>query len=91
MRTSHRIPTYKLHRPSGQARVIIDGRHIYLGKFGSDKSRERYARLISELAILPADLLRAVRQDIWDFPREFSPLGRLLASIPLSLNPTCFR
>ncbi|MBM3969382.1 MAG: site-specific integrase [Planctomycetes bacterium] len=59
MRTSHRIPTYKLHRPSGQARVIIDGRHIYLGKFGSDKSRERYARLISELAILPADLLRS--------------------------------
>ena len=29
------VPSYRLHKPSGQARTIIDGRHIYLGKFNS--------------------------------------------------------
>jgi len=44
------VPAYCLHKPSGQARVIIDGRHIYLGAYGSPESREKYARLIAELA-----------------------------------------
>jgi hypothetical protein len=26
----HRAPSYRLHKPSGQARVIIDGEHKYL-------------------------------------------------------------
>ena len=43
-----KIPAYKLHKPSGRARVIIDGRHIYLGKFGSPESHELYARLIAD-------------------------------------------
>lgn len=42
------VPAYRLHKASGQARVILDGRHIYLGPHGSDESRERYARLIAE-------------------------------------------
>ena len=25
-----RVPSHRLHRPSGQAHVIIDGEHIYL-------------------------------------------------------------
>jgi hypothetical protein len=37
-RRTGRVPAYRLHRPSGQARVIINGRHIYLGKFGSPES-----------------------------------------------------
>ena len=37
---------YSLHKPSGQARVIIDGKHHYLGKFGSAESRNKYAKLI---------------------------------------------
>jgi len=45
-----RVPAYRLHKPSGQARVIIDREHIYLGKFGSPESHEKYARLISERA-----------------------------------------
>ena len=32
------VPGYRLHKPSGQARVIIDGEHIYLGKYGSPKA-----------------------------------------------------
>ncbi len=43
-----RIPAYRLHKASGQARVIIDGRHVYLGKFNSDDSLKAYSRLISD-------------------------------------------
>ncbi len=45
------LPSYRLHKPSGQARVIIDGEHIYLGHYGSPESHERYARLIAERAV----------------------------------------
>jgi len=45
-----RVPSYRLHKPSGQARVIVNHEHIYLGKYGSAESREKYARLIAELA-----------------------------------------
>ena len=43
------VPSYRLHKPSGQARTIIHGRHIYLGKYNSPESREKYARLLAEL------------------------------------------
>jgi len=45
------VPAYKRHKPSGQARVIIDGRQVYLGKYGSPESREKYARIIAEMAV----------------------------------------
>ncbi len=45
-----RVPAYRLHKPSGQARVIVNHEHIYLGKYGSVESRKKYARLIAELA-----------------------------------------
>ncbi len=48
-RRSH-VPAYRLHKSSGQARVIVDGEHIYLGQYGSLESREKYSRLIAELA-----------------------------------------
>jgi integrase len=43
-----KIPTYRLHRPTGQAVVRIDGHDFYLGKHGTDASREKYDRLIAE-------------------------------------------
>ncbi len=43
-----RAPAYSLHKPSGQARVILDGRHVYLGPHDSPQSREKYARLLAE-------------------------------------------
>jgi integrase len=43
-----RVPSYTLHKPTGQARVILGGRHLYLGPFGSPASREKYAQLIAE-------------------------------------------
>ena len=36
--------------PSGQARTIIDGRHVYLGKYNSPESRQRYALLLAEMS-----------------------------------------
>lgn len=44
------IPAYRLHKASGQARVIINGQHIYLGRYGSPESREKYARIVAEAA-----------------------------------------
>ena len=41
-------PAYRLHKPSGQARVIIDGKHIYLGRFDSPESHQKYHRLVGE-------------------------------------------
>lgn len=41
-------PKYGHHRPFGQARTIINGRQIYLGKFGSPESKAAYARIIAE-------------------------------------------
>ena len=49
-RRNGRVPSYCLHRPTGQARVIVDGKHIYLGKYGSRESRAKYSRILAELA-----------------------------------------
>jgi len=46
MSTSIHVPKYSLHKASGQARVIIRGKHHYLGKFGSAESRKKYVDLI---------------------------------------------
>jgi hypothetical protein len=43
-----RTPTYRLHKPSGQAVVTIDGRDFYRGKYGTSQSRDEYDRLITE-------------------------------------------
>ena len=54
----HRVPTYRLHKPSGQAVVTVrttsGERHdVYLGAFDSPESRREYARIIAELAVAP--------------------------------------
>jgi hypothetical protein len=43
-----RKPTCLCHKPTGQARVRIDGKDHYLGEYGSAASRERYVDLIVE-------------------------------------------
>lgn len=45
-----RIPQMKLHKGTGQARVILAGRHIYLGKWGSAEAHHQYAELLKSLA-----------------------------------------
>lgn len=39
-------PAYTFHKPTGQARVRIDGKDHYLGLHGSPESRDRYDELI---------------------------------------------
>ena len=46
---SVRIPKYRHHKPTGQALVEIRGRRIYLGKHGTEESKQKYRRLIAEL------------------------------------------
>ncbi len=43
-----RIPTYRLHKPSGQAIVTLSGRDIYLGRHGTKISLAEYDRRIAE-------------------------------------------
>jgi len=45
---SFHTPKYRLHKGSGQALVQINGERVYLGKYGSPKSEEKYHRLVAE-------------------------------------------
>src|SRR5262245_46450626 len=52
-RTSTQVPSYRLHRQSGQAIVTLsDGlgnrRDVLLGRHGTPESRQEYARVIAE-------------------------------------------
>jgi integrase len=47
-RLAHKPPAYSLHKPSGQAKVKDRGRTIYLGKYGSAESWEKYHRFLAE-------------------------------------------
>ena len=44
---THRTPSLRHHKPSGQAVVTLDSRDIYLGRFGSPESRAEYDRLLA--------------------------------------------
>jgi integrase len=46
--TDSRVPSYRLHRQSGQAIVSLCGRDILLGKHGTAASKAEYSRRISE-------------------------------------------
>ncbi len=43
-----RQPSYRLHKARGTAVVTIDGKNLYLGKYDSPESHEKYARLIAQ-------------------------------------------
>lgn len=51
MAKARRIPAYVHHKPSGQARVRINGKDHYLGPYGSPESKLKYDDLISTLVI----------------------------------------
>ncbi len=42
------VPRYCRHKASGQARVRVNGKDIYLGVYGSPESHRRYADLIAD-------------------------------------------
>ncbi len=43
-----RVPSYRRHRPSGQALVTLNGHDFYLGRWRTAGSRREYDRLIAE-------------------------------------------
>jgi integrase len=47
-RLTRKLPSYRLHKPSGQALVTLNGRDRYLGPWNSPESRAEYDRLIAE-------------------------------------------
>lgn len=47
IRSANRIPNYRLHRPSDQGVVTLNGRDFYLGRYGTAASRARYGSLPS--------------------------------------------
>ena len=49
--SAKRKPSYLLHKPTGQARVRIRGKDIYLGTYGSPESRDRYDDLVADWLI----------------------------------------
>ena len=42
------VPSYRLHKPSGQAVVTLNGRDLNLGPAASPDSRQEYDCLIAE-------------------------------------------
>ena len=53
-----RKPSYLLHKPTGQARVRINGKDHNLGEYGSRESRDRYDDLIAEWLVANGDTTR---------------------------------
>lgn len=69
-----RIPSYRLHKPTGQAFIELKGHRFYLGKHGTPESRRRYAsRLAEHLATRVAPIIEAPRRPITidELIREF--------------------
>ena len=45
------VPSYCLHKASGQAVVRIGGRDVYLGPHGSEESKNEYTRVLAECRV----------------------------------------
>ena len=90
-----RIPTLRLHRPSGQAVVTLSGADRYLGPYGSPEARQAYDRLLGEWlaagrpqgtgrTLAMADVLA----DYLEFARVYyAPPSRELEDILPALRP----
>ena len=47
-RKKPRVPSYCLHKRSGQAIVVLSGKMFYLGPYGSEVSKREYDRVVGE-------------------------------------------
>jgi integrase len=69
MPRSRTVPSYRLHKPSGQAVVTVrtatgERRDVYLGDYNSPESRAEYGRLIAEHATAPLPVQHAVPERV---------------------------
>jgi integrase len=53
-----KVPTYGLHKQTGQARCYVNGKTVYLGKYGSEESRIRFGEIVAKVVSgMPVDPL----------------------------------
>jgi integrase len=45
---TRKLPSYRLHKASGQAVITLNGRDMYLGLHGSAESKAQYDRIVAE-------------------------------------------
>ena len=58
------VPRYSHHKATDRAFVQVDGRFVYLGRYGSPESHEKYARLVRECQTAsPAVAVAAIAGD----------------------------
>ncbi len=48
MNRTKKIPSYRLHKATGQAVVVLNGKYHYLGLHGSEASQANYKRTVAE-------------------------------------------
>lgn len=98
-----KVPSYRLHKPSGQAVVTLNGQDHYLGKFETQASRDAYDQLIatwmSHGRSLPLEQQRATVVCVakvcevflkWakgEYRNAQGQLSREVANIELALRP----
>ena len=63
------VPSYRLHKPTNQAIVVIRGKTFYLGRYGSVESRSEYNRIVAEWLAIggqtpPAASARGIQSDL---------------------------
>jgi len=90
-----RIPSLRLHRPSGQAVVTLAGTDHYLGRYGSPEAKQAYDRLLGEwlAAGRPQKATRELTMgdvlvDYLEFAQQYyAPPSRELEGILPALRP----
>ena len=45
---TRKLPSYRLHKASGQGVITLNGKDVYLGTYGSAESRSEYDRIVAE-------------------------------------------
>lgn len=101
MQTKPRVPSLRLHKPSGRAVVTIGGRDHYCGPWGSRKAQAEYQRLVGEWlasggapqatardAITVAELVLAYRRFAQGY---YAPPSKEAAQIRLAMRPVVER
>jgi hypothetical protein len=76
-----RVPSYRFHKPSGQAVVTLCGKDFYLGRWQSEASRAEYDRRITEWlangrrvaeAVLPREItMTELLAAYWKFAQTY--------------------
>ncbi len=69
------MPQVRLHKPSGNGRVHVGGRDVYVGRFGSPEAQARYLELMVEHGYLPAPAANAAAEPVVTEPPAVAPVS----------------